>query len=81
MDLDILGGWRVVSGRLWRLLKVLSFHSETGLIITVFGLNKVGFLLDIEALRGLMVPTVAILAKSATDHKEVVRLVLLNRRR
>lgn len=70
-----------MTGRVSRLPTVVSFHPEAGLIIPAFGLFEVGIRLEIAALRGLVVATVANYAIRAVVHKERVRLILITRRR
>lgn len=57
-------------------LTVVSFNPETGLIIQVSGVEKVGVPVAMAALRSLVVSTVAYWVTSAAFYKREVRPVL-----
>lgn len=67
----------IVTGRVWRLPTLVSFHLEAGLIVPVTGVDKLCIFREMTELQRLIVAAVANLEITAVIHKVGVRLELL----
>lgn len=69
-----------MTGRVWSLPTVVSFHPVRSVLVPVLGLVEVSILIDIAAHRGVVVATITNMAKSTDAHKRGARLITLTRR-